>query len=163
MEYLARHQAANGQIPIPNAVEPETGETDFRYVGCIDATLRWAIAVDFLSRNAPRSAPLQEALSTNPRRALDWLPCQEHPKFRLLRQNEASDWADIMPRSGFVLYTNALWYHVKRLFALAGAEETHAGFHRLFLPGADESPRGDPRIRPLAAHVRRGCYGAVST
>ena len=31
---------------------------------------------------------------------------QEHQRFFLLQQNEASDWADIMPRSGFVLYTN---------------------------------------------------------
>ena len=39
----------------------------------------------------------------------------------LLQQNEASDWADIMPRSGFVLYTNALWHRVKRLFDLPNA------------------------------------------
>ena len=46
---------------------------------------------------------------------LQWLLAQEHQRFFLLQQNEASDWADIMPRSGFVLYTNALWYCVKRL------------------------------------------------
>ena len=58
-------------------------------------------------------------------RALGWLLAQEHQHFRLLQQNEASDWADIMPRSGYVLYTNALWYDVKRRFALTDAEATH--------------------------------------
>ena len=45
----------------------------------------------------------------------------EHQRFFLLQQNEATDWADIMPRSGFVLYSNALWYLVKRLYALPKA------------------------------------------
>jgi hypothetical protein len=52
----------------------------------------------------------------------------------LLQQNEASDWADIMPRSGFVLYTNALWYRVKRFFDLPHADETRANLNGLFHP-----------------------------
>ena len=52
----------------------------------------------------------------------------------MLQQNEASDWADIMPRSGFVLYTNALWYRVKRLYEIANAAETRANFNALFHP-----------------------------
>jgi hypothetical protein len=39
-----------------------------------------------------------------------------------------------MPRSGFVLYTNALWYRVKRAFALPHTTETRANFNRLFHP-----------------------------
>ena len=66
--------------------------------------------------------------------AIQWLLAQEHQHFRLLQQNEASDWADIMPRSGFVLYTNALWYHVKRLYGLEHARETRANFNGLFHP-----------------------------
>jgi hypothetical protein len=66
--------------------------------------------------------------------ALQWLLAQEHQRFYLLQQNEASDWADIMPRSGFVLYTNALWYYVKRLFRVAHAGETRANFNGLFHP-----------------------------
>jgi len=31
-----------------------------------------------------------------------------------------------MRRSGFVLYTNALWYFVKRLYGIGHAEETTA-------------------------------------
>ncbi len=152
MAFLARHQAGNGQIP--NGVDPETGETDFWYVGCIDATLWWLVAVDFLSKHSPQGAPLREELSGNLRGAIDWLLCQEHQKFRLLQQNEASDWADIMPRSGFVLYTNALWYHVKRLFGLPGAEETRANSHRLFLPHTEGPAPEDRRLRLLAEHSR---------
>src|SRR5262249_38087912 len=42
---LARHQAANGQIP--KFVDPHRREADFWYVGCIDSTLWWLIAVAF--------------------------------------------------------------------------------------------------------------------
>ena len=68
------------------------------------------------------------------RLGIQWLLAQEHQRFFLLQQNEASDWADIMPRSGFVLYTNALWYRVKRLYGIANAEETRASFNGLFHP-----------------------------
>jgi len=39
-----------------------------------------------------------------------------------------------MPRSGFVLYTNALWYLVKRLYELPHAEATRANANHLFYP-----------------------------
>ena len=51
LEFLASHQAENGQIP--NFVAPDTGETDFWYLGCIDATLWWLAAVAFWSRHLP--------------------------------------------------------------------------------------------------------------
>ena len=41
--------------------------------------------------------------------AISWLRCHEHVEHGLIMQCEASDWADIMPRSGQVLYSNALW------------------------------------------------------
>src|SRR5258708_7370509 len=66
--------------------------------------------------------------------AIQWLLAQEHQRFFLLQQNEASDWADIMPRSGFVLYTNTLWYCVKRLYGIEHAQETHENFNGLFHP-----------------------------
>ena len=50
---LARHQAANGQIP--KFVDVRRREADFWYLGCIDATLWWLIAVAFLdARGEPR-------------------------------------------------------------------------------------------------------------
>jgi glycogen debranching enzyme len=104
---LADHQAPNGQIP--KYVDPERDSADFWYLGCIDATAWWLIAARLLSRELPEEN-LEERLAPRIAKALDWLACQEHQQLFLLQQNEASDWADIMPRSGFVLYTNALWY-----------------------------------------------------
>jgi glycogen debranching enzyme len=128
---LAAHQAPNGQMP--KFVHPGRKEADFWYLGCIDSTLWWLIAVDFLHRRGTLG-DLRRRLAQPIARALDWLACQEHQRFFLLMQGEASDWADIMPRSGFVLYTNALWYRVKRLYRLPHADETRRTFNQLFHP-----------------------------
>ena len=129
---LGAHQAPNGQIP--KFVEPGAREADFWYLGCIDSTLWWLLAHDFLER---RSRAARAGRSKRPRRvelALQWLLAQEHQRFFLLQQNEASDWADIMPRSGFVLYSNALWYAVKLRYGLDRSEETRRNFNGLFHP-----------------------------
>ncbi len=131
LETLAAHQAPNGQIA--KFVDPAREEADFWYLGCIDATLWWLIALEFLDRHA-MPAGLRRRWRRQVARALAWLLAQEHQRFFLLQQNEASDWADIMPRSGFVLYTNALWYRVKRLYGLAHADATRANFNGLFHP-----------------------------
>ncbi len=112
---LAEHQAPNGQIA--KFVDLERQEADFWYLGCIDSTLWWLIALALLDR---RRCPggLRRQYAKRIKLAIQWLLAQEHQHFFLLQQNEASDWADIMPRSGFVLYTNALWYFVKRLYRL---------------------------------------------
>ena len=150
LEFLVSHQAENGQIP--NFVAPESGETDFWYLGCIDATLWWLAAVGFWSRHVPEDC-IEERFRVPIDAALRWLLCQEHQKIRLLQQNEASDWADIMPRSGFVLYTNALWYHVKRVYSITGAEETRSSFNALFSPFTGELPEYR-RMRLLTRYVR---------
>jgi glycogen debranching enzyme len=139
---LARHQARNGQIP--KYVDLRSDEADFWYLGCIDATLWWLIAIAVLDRH-DATRGLRRALSAPIDAATRWLGCQEHQRFFLLQQNEASDWADIMPRSGFVLYSNALWYAVKMLYGLPQAAETRRNANRLFHPfGAslDEYRRG---------------------
>jgi glycogen debranching enzyme len=146
---LAAQQAPNGQIP----KYADRREGDFWYLGCIDATLWWLIALDWLKRRGA-SPPRLRALAPAARRALAWLACQEHPAIGLLQQNEASDWADIMPRSGFVLYTNALWYWVKRSYALPGTALTRRHFNQLFFPSADDLP-GYKRLRLLAHYARR--------
>lgn len=151
LETLARHQAANGQIP--KFVDPQQQDSDFWYVGCIDATLWWLVALDFLSLHRP-DAPRRAALEGNARRALAWLHCQEHPRLNLLTQNEASDWADIMPRSGFVLYSNALWYRVKRRYGLPDAARTRHHFNHLFHPFSRDLPEYR-RLRLLTHYVRR--------
>ena len=98
LEALAAQQAPNGQIP--KYVDPEGRDADFWYLGCIDATLWWLIAVDHVRRSG-RVAPAHWRGEVE--RAIGWLLAQEHQRFRLLQQNEASDWADIMPRSGLSL------------------------------------------------------------
>ena len=128
---LAGQQAANGQIP--KFVGLRGQEADFWYLGCIDATLWWLIALHFLDGRDP-AAGLRQRLAAGIAKAIQWLQAQEHQRFFLLQQNEASDWADIMPRSGFVLYTNALWYRVKQIYGLARIEETRANFNQLFHP-----------------------------
>lgn len=147
---LAQHQAENGQIP--KYVDPSGAEADFWYLGCIDATLWWLIALKFFARHA-KDAELELLVQPNVQRALTWLRCQEHPRLYLLQQNEASDWADIMPRSGFVLYTNALWYAVKRLYGMSYQEETKFHFNHLFYPFSRDIP-DYRRLRLLMHYVR---------
>src|SRR6201995_2059713 len=128
---LAKHQAPNGQIA--KFIDVQKHEADFWYLGCIDSTLWWLIALEFLDRHQSPSG-LTRRYAKRIRLAIQWLLAQEHQRFYLLQQNEASDWADIMPRSGFVLYTNALWYLVKRLYRIAYAAETRENFNGLFHP-----------------------------
>ncbi len=150
LDALVAQQAPNGQIP--KYVDPQGQDADFWYLGCIDATLWWLIAVDHV-RRAGRVSPDRWQAGVD--RAIAWLLAQEHQRFRLLQQNEASDWADIMPRSGYVLYTNALWYDVKQRFALADAEATHHHFNHLFDPFQRDLPEYH-RARLLRHYARRG-------
>ncbi len=133
---LARHQAPNGQIP--KYVDVQQQEPDFWYLGCIDSTLWWLIALAVLDDSGKelpaRGSGLRSGFARHISLAIQWLLAQEHQRFFLLQQNEASDWADIMPRSGFVLYTNALWYHVKKLYRLPDAAATRENFNGLFHP-----------------------------
>ncbi|MBE0626511.1 MAG: glycoside hydrolase [Burkholderiales bacterium] len=148
---LAGHQAENGQIP--KFVDVRGQEADFWYLGCIDATLWWLIALDFLDRRDPAGA-LRQRLAPGVAKAIQWLQAQEHQRFFLLQQNEASDWADIMPRSGFVLYTNALWYCVKQRYGLARSEQTRANFNQLFHPFSADLAEYR-RARLLAHYAKR--------
>ncbi len=150
LDALAAQQATNGQIP--KYVDPEGLDADFWYLGCIDATLWWLIAVDHVRRHGGVGATHWHAEAG---RAITWLLAQEHQHFRLLQQNEASDWADIMPRSGYVLYTNALWYEVKRRFGLDHAEATLYHFNHLFNPFQRDLPEYH-RARLLRHYARRG-------
>ena len=150
LDALVAQQAPNGQIP--KYVDPQGQDADFWYLGCIDATLWWLIAVDHV-RRAGQVSPDRWQAGVD--RAIAWLLAQEHQRFRLLQQNEASDWADIMPRSGYVLYTNALWYDVKRRFGLADAEATHHHFNHLFDPFQRDLPEYH-RARLLRHYARRG-------
>ena len=147
---LAGYQAKNGQIP--KFVDARAQEADFWYLGCIDATLWWLIALDFLDRRNPAGG-LRQRHAPAIAKAIQWLEAQEHQRFYLLQQNEASDWADIMPRSGFVLYTNALWYCVKQRYGLSCGDETRANFNQLFHPFSADL--ADYRRARLLAHYAK--------
>jgi glycogen debranching enzyme len=148
---LAAHQAPNGQIP--NYVKPDLQEVDFWYLGCIDATLWWLIAVAFYDRSRPEDG-IGRQLEEGTALALQWLLSQEHQGLFLLQQNEASDWADIMPRSGFVLYSNALWHLVKTLYNVGTADLTRRNFREVFFPFG-VGPSGLRRLGVLTAPVRK--------
>ncbi len=147
---LAGKQTPQGQIP--NYVKPERGDVDFWYLGCIDATLWWLIAVNHYDRLVPGEC-FAESLKVEIGKALCWLQAQEHQGLFLLQQNEASDWADIMPRSGFVLYSNALWYYVKSIFGIDTALETKKFCNHLFYPFGNEVP-SCRRTRVLRHYIR---------
>jgi glycogen debranching enzyme len=149
---LARFQAPNGQIP--KYVKQEKREADFWYSGCIDATLWWLYAVDHFDRAVP-SAGLRKKLAPKIAAALAWLSCQEHQGMYLVQQNEASDWADIMPRSGFVLYSNALWYAVKKRYRVGTAAKTRHFFRHIFFP-FDKSCPEHRRLTVLTDYVKGG-------
>ena len=124
---LARYQAENGQIP--NYVKlGQKKQANFWKNGCIDSTLWWLIALGFYNKYSG-DKKLFKKLDKNINKAINWLNCQEHVEHKLLMQNEASDWADIMPRSGNVLYSNALWYCVKRLYNIKDKQETKNQFN----------------------------------
>jgi hypothetical protein len=150
LDALAAQQAANGQIA--KYVDPEGRDADFWYLGCIDATLWWLLAADHVRRCAPG---MQDRWSREIERAVHWLQAQEHQRLWLLQQNEASDWADIMPRSGYVLYSNALWYAVKTRFDLPQAEATRHHFNHLFHP-FERDLSAYRRARLLQHYARRG-------
>src|SRR5262245_59376719 len=107
---LASHQAANGQIP--KFVDAKRAEADFWYLGCIDATLRWLAAVALLDRLRPEDR-LRERWATAIERAIHWLACQEHKRFFLLKKNAASDWAELLRGSGWVIYPRRIWQLVR--------------------------------------------------
>jgi glycogen debranching enzyme len=148
---LAKYQAPNGQIP--KFVKPEKEEVDFWYSGCIDATLWWLVAVDFYERAFPDDH-VKKRLEKKINLALYWVRCQEHQALYLLQQNEASDWADIMPRSGFVLYSNALWYYVKKLYEVKHLQKTKHYFRYIFSP-FDKDVSENRRARILAHYVKK--------
>jgi hypothetical protein len=106
---LAKHQSKFGQISF--SINPTQKENLFFYNGCIDSTLWWLIAVDFYNKHSD-DKNLYNKLQPKIKLALNWLFCQDQNNCGLLEQGEASDWADMMPSNGAVLYTNVLWVKV---------------------------------------------------
>lgn len=88
LETLATYQAPNGQIP--KFVAPDQRDADFWYLGCIDATLWWLIAIALLDERLAQIGARRGLLRRHRRQvaiALQWLSAQEHQRFFLLQQN----------------------------------------------------------------------------
>ena len=135
LEILAKYQAKNGQIP--NYIKSGEKRIDFWRIGCIDSSLWWLVALKFYDKYSG-DKKLYKKIQPNIKKAINWLFCHEHPNDGLLIQNEASDWADIMPRSGKVLYTNSIWVKVKELYNLENKKLTKQSFNNLFYPFDDD-------------------------
>lgn len=159
LKLLAANQADNGQIP--NYVKPGEGYADFWKLGCIDATLWWLIALKAYDRGT-KDKKLRLSLKKKADKAINWLSCQEHPKSRLLVQNEASDWADIFPRSGKVLYSNSLWLKVKEEYGLKDLSGTKKSFFDNFYPFDDDLEKverpDNPTIKEIVKSAKEANY-----
>ena len=128
---LADRQTKYGQIPF--AVQPAKKRDIFWYLGSIDSTLWWLIALDFYDRYA--GANLREVMEKKVRRATRWLFSQDGNNCGLLEQGEACDWADNMPESGTVLYANTLWYKVLSVLKMEKEKNiARDGLNSLFFP-----------------------------
>src|ERR1700691_5829695 len=71
---LAQHQAPNGQIA--KFVDLHKQEADFWYLGCIDSTLWWLIALALLD-GRPRAGGLRRRYAKRMQLAVQLLLCQE--------------------------------------------------------------------------------------
>ncbi len=107
---LAKYISPTGQIPF--AVGPIDNFTRFHLPRSVDGNLWWLIGYWLYSGLAPDKSFEREYKDVF-YQALAWL--EERLNFGLIEQGEAADWADEMPRSGLVLYSNALWLLFLRL------------------------------------------------
>ncbi|MFH0891570.1 MAG: glycoside hydrolase 100 family protein [Candidatus Falkowbacteria bacterium] len=129
---LARYQTKSGQIP--SSVDPVKDKKFFYFLGSIDSTLWWLVAIDFYDRHAGDKA-LKSGLSVCIKKALTWLFYQDTNADGLLEQSEASDWADNMPANGRTLYTNVLWYRALERFGFDREKKLASdGLNALFRP-----------------------------
>lgn len=127
---LAKYQAKNGEIPF--YARPETAKASFWYTNSIDSTLWWLLAVKYYDKYSDDKTKLEKILAVKINKALDWCLARENQSFFLLEQNTASDWADIMPRSGYVLYSNVLWLKIKSFYKLDNMTESKKNFNIIF-------------------------------
>ena len=183
LDTLSKFQTELEQIP--NSVSPNhpSIKVEFWYLGCIDVTLWWALAILWGDRLQPHLR-IAEKEHDNLVRALNWLRCQDQNNCGLLVQPEASDWADVMPRAGNVSCINALYIGILSKYAeyLERSGLDHQGissvykrafaaFDILFWIDIDEEdevheeefsqvalpPALDWRSSPLAPVLRRVC------
>ncbi|MBA3047156.1 glycoside hydrolase [Patescibacteria group bacterium] len=132
LNLLAGYQTKLGQIPY--SVNPEMNEILFYYMGDKDSTLWWLIAVDFYNKHG-NDKKLYKKMQPKIKKALKWLFYQDQNNCGLIEQCEASDWEDLMPDNGNVLYTNVLWHKVLELYKFTKEKKiANDGLNNLFFP-----------------------------
>src|SRR5579884_2246897 len=118
--YLTKSQSTLGQFPFYYQPQTEVNfllrnnTIRFWTPNSIDSTLWWAISF-LLYYKKTKDETFFNSYKANLEKAYLWLMYQDTNNDALLEQGEASDWADEMPRSGAVLYTNTLWYWLVKL------------------------------------------------
>ena len=128
---LAKYQSKFGQIP--NAISVDQKKKEFYFASSVDSTMWWLIALNFYSRFTG-DKKLAKILKPEADKAIIWLMCQTSGETNLIEQSLAGDWADLMPRSGHVLYSNVLWLAAQKLYKLPDAQMTESGINTLFYP-----------------------------
>ncbi|MEA3398634.1 MAG: glycoside hydrolase 100 family protein [Patescibacteria group bacterium] len=132
LETLAKHQTKYGQIPY--SVNPSKDGALFYFLGCIDSTLWWLIALDFYHKYSG-DRMLHVKFQPKIKKALKWLMCQDQNNCGLLEQCESADWTDDIAGSGKVLYSNALWIKVLDIYGLKKEKKLALdGLNNIFLP-----------------------------
>lgn len=137
---LAKNISSHGQIPF--AVDKQRKINVYRFPQSVDGSVWWLIVFDFYVKKT-KDKNFYEQYKNVRQKVVTWLETRQ--TFSLIEQGEAADWADEMPRSGFVLYTNALylWWlnincHPHRqlayksfLYFLTGGRVPRAGYEKL--------------------------------
>lgn len=139
LKTLAQYQTELGEIPA--TVNPATGQRSFYFLGSIDSTLWWLLAIDFYHRHS-KDKQLKLKLLRNIKLAIRWLEYQDQNNDGLLEEGESSNWTDDMPDNGRTLYSNVLWYQVLGQYGLKQKQKLVGdGLNTLFLPHVAQSKR----------------------
>lgn len=156
---LAKYQAENGEIPF--YARPEERKASFWYTNSVDSTLWWLITAKYYDKYSGEKIKLNKQLTEKINKALNWCLARENQSFYLIEQNQNSDWADLMPRSGYVLYSNVLWLKVKNLYNLKNKKESEKNFNLILDPSQKISKSANlenSRLARLISFVPRKKY-----
>ena len=104
IETLAQTASEFGQIPF--FTRPETGEIVYFMPLNIDSSIWWLITFWLYIENT-EEVSLKTKYYLLFQDVIKWI--QYRMQYGLIEQGESADWANTIPRSGFVLSTNALW------------------------------------------------------
>jgi len=119
LDTLANYQTELGLIP--NNVDVKNNEPQYR--AYMDGTPWYILGSYFYFKNT-KNIEFLRSHEKNIRRAFSWLSYQDVDNSGLVSTQEASNWMDLFPVRGKVLYDNALYYGTllagEKMFAALG-------------------------------------------